>query len=232
MTLLTHAEANEFVPKKDPNCVFNIDFARVMLGFLTKATPGGLKITGPSGSGKSYLTRQFHAYTNRPLFSVTGYETLEFEDLIGTREIVDGDTHTNYGPLVQAASMGNATFLFEEIDRSKPSCNVGMNTALDGEPIVVTIEGGSRIAQQPGFRIMATANTEGDGDMTGDYNTATVMDFSTKRRFWNYKQWYVEPEVEFRILRQAVDPQYEDENLRASHRIRQRRALSARRTRF
>lgn len=213
------SEPNDFVPKKDPNCVFPIETFRILAGFFASERPGGLLIRGPSGSGKSYLTRQFHAYTNRPMFYGTGYKTLEYEDLMATKEIVDGDTVAISGPLLQAvemASAGMATFLFEEIDRAPSATSVALNPVLDGYPIINTLDGGRRIEQSPGFKIVATANTAGYGDVTGEFNSAVVMDESVLRRFWCHVHWYVDPDMEFQVLRRAVDPQYEDENLRKS----------------
>lgn len=216
VTIPALSEPNEYVPEKDPYCVFSLDIVRNIVGFLQKPTPGGLKFTGPTGAGKSYQARQFHAYTNRPFFWVSGHDTVEFEDLIAIREIVDGDTLTSYGPLTQAAMMEHATFLFEEIDRAKSSCTVGLIPILDGYDIVNTLDGGTRIKQQPGFKFMATGNTSGNGDLTGEYNTAQVADAALSRRFWDHKVNYLEPEHEFRVLRRVVSPQYEDDNLRRS----------------
>jgi len=219
ITLPGLAEPNDYVPARDRNCVFPLDTVRVLAGFFTKQRPGGLLVTGPTGSGKSYLTRQFHAWLNRPMFYATGYEESELDDLYGSREIFDGDTITIPGPLMQAVEMavqGMATFLYEEIDRAKTGTSVGLNPILDGHPIVSPLEGGRRINQPPGFKIIATSNTAGYGDVTGDYNSAKVMDSSVLRRFWCYQHWYVDPDTEFNILRQAVDSQYEDENLRKS----------------
>ena len=216
ITIPGYAEPSEFCEPRHPDVVFPIDAVRKMAGHLVWNAKKGLLFHGPTGSGKSFLMRQFNAYLNRPVFYVTGHRTLEYEDLLGTKEIVDGDTITLDGPLVQAAQMPYATFLFEEIDRAPSNVSVSLNPILDGFDIVHTLDNGRRIKQAEGFRVMATANTAGLGDLSGDYNSANVMDTSTLRRFWGHMQWYVEPDEEFNILRKAVSQTFKDEQLRKS----------------
>lgn len=209
-------EANDYVPSKDPNYVFRIDDVRVVIGHMMSEGPEALLLTGPRGTGKSSVIRQLHAYLNRPLFYASGHQSLEWEDLLGTKEIVDGDTFTTNGPLVQAAEMPYATFLFEEVDRARATVSVSLNPVLDGYGIVHTLDAGRRIQPQQGFRFMATANTNGQGDLTGDYNSSVVMDTSFIDRTWCHEVWYPSPEEEFAILRQAVDSAIGDEELHRS----------------
>lgn len=211
-----YAEPNEYAPKRDPNYVFRKEDVRVIVGHMCNESPEGLMLVGPKGSGKSSLVHQMHAYLNRPLFHFTGSRTSEFEDLLGTKEIVDGDTLTMDGPLIQAASMPFATFLFEEVDRAPSALSVALNPLLDGYDIVHVLDSGRRIRPTDGFRFMATANTNGQGDMTGDYNSANVMDTSFLDRNWCHHVWYPTPQEEFRILRTAVDPEIGDDPLHRS----------------
>lgn len=216
ITLPGYAEPNEFCEPRHPDVVFPVDVVRPMAGHVAWNTNKGLLFAGPRGAGKSFPMRQFNAYLNRPVFYITGHKSLEYEDLLGTKEIVDGDTITLDGPLVQAAQMPYATFLFEEIDRAPSNVSVSLNPVLDGYDIIHTLDNGRRIKQAEGFRIMATANTVGLGDLTGDYNSANVMDTSTLERFWCHSLWYAKPEEEFTILRRAVSPTFKDEQLRKS----------------
>lgn len=219
VTVPGYATPNEFVPQVDPDYVFRLDDVRVIVGHLSNDTPEGLLLVGPHGSGKSSLVHQMHAYLRRPLFYVTGGLSLEFEDMLGTKEIVDGDTLTMDGPLVQAACMPFATFLFEEVDRARSPVSVAMNPILDGYDVVHTLDSGRRIRPEVGFRVMATANTNGQGDMTGDYNSSVVMDKSFLDRNWCHEIWYPSPEEEFRILRKAVTQEIGDDPLHRSVRF-------------
>lgn len=219
VTVPGYIEDHDWIPRKDPNYVFRKDDVRVILGHLCSDSPNGLLLVGPKGSGKSSLVHQIHAWVNRPLLHFTGSRSSEFEDLLGTKEIVDGDTLTMDGPLVQAASMPFCTFLYEEVDRSPSAVSVSLNPLLDGYDLVHTLDSGRRIRPAEGFRFMATANTNGQGDMTGDYNTANVMDTSFLDRNWCHSVWYPTPEEEFRILRAAVYSEIGDDQLHRSIRL-------------
>ncbi|HRP04372.1 MAG TPA: AAA family ATPase [Opitutaceae bacterium] len=215
-TLPGYAEPNEYVPTRDPNYIFLKEDVRVMVGHLRNDSPEGLMLVGPKGSGKSSLVHQMYAYLNRPLFHFTGSRTAEFEDMLGTKEIVDGDTITLDGPLVQAWTMPYAGFLNEEIDRSPSSVSVALNPLLDGYDLIHTLDSGRRIRRSEGVRFMSTGNTNGQGDMTGDYNSANVMDTSFLDRNWCHEVWYAPPEHELLVLRKAVEEEIGEEPLRRS----------------
>lgn len=219
VTVPGYIENHPWIPPKDPNYVFRKDDVRVMLGHLCSDSPEGLLLVGPRGSGKSSVVHQMHAWIRRPLLHFTGGRSTEFEDLLGTKEIVDGDTLTMDGPLVQAASTPYCTFLYEEVDRSPSSVSVSLNPLLDGYDLVHTLDSGRRIRPAEGFRFMATANTNGMGDMSGDYNSANVMDTSFLDRNWCHSVWYPTPDDEFRILRTAVDPDIGDDPIHRSIRL-------------
>jgi cobaltochelatase CobS len=206
------------VPPRDPDFVFDKDMVRPLLAWLNYGEPDGFLIYGERGCGKSSTIRQLHAYTNRPLFEVNGYETLEFEDMLGTKEIVDGDTVTMDGPLLLAARFG-APLLIEEFDRLRPGASVSLNAVLDGYPIVNPLNGGEKVIPSPGFGIAMTGNSSGGGDTTGDYVTANVQDQSTLDRCWVVQARYPVPDVELAALRKKVDESITDEQLMQSIRF-------------
>ena len=204
-----------FSPPLDPGFVFRMDVVRPILGWMLYDSPDGLLLFGDRGSGKSSALRQLHAYLNLPLFSKSGHKRLEFEDLLGTKEIVDGDTVTMDGPLVQAARLG-ATFLFEEIDRAPEETSIGLNPILDGYPVENILNGGESIPRLPGFRVAATANTYGSGDVRGEYNTANILDASLMDRFQAFPVDYPSPEQEFALLKAKLGDAISDEHLQQS----------------
>lgn len=216
VTVPGYANPNEYVPNRDPNYIFRAEDVRVVIGHLTSDSSHGLLLWGDKGAGKSSVIRQLCAYLNRPLFYVSGHSSLETEDLYATKEIVDGDTISLDGPLLQAWKMPHAIFLFEEVDRARSAVTVSLNPLLDGYDLVNTIDAGVRVPRAEGVRMMFTSNTNGMGDMTGDYNSAVVMDTSLLDRVWAHQVDYPEKDQEFDILRQSVDPKVGDEELRRS----------------
>lgn len=204
-------------PPRFDGFVFRVDVVRPILGWLSASSSDGLLIFGDRGCGKSSTLRQLHAYLNRPLFSASGHSQQEFDDLLGTKEIVAGDTIAYAGPLLLAANKG-ATFLWEEIDRAPETASVGLNSVLDGYPIP-TLDGGVFVSPKPNFRVAATANTSGSGDMRGDYNTANVMDSSLTDRFWVFECFYPTEDEELSILQKAFGDQFGEQDLRTSIRL-------------
>lgn len=211
-----YADPNPYVPTRNKDYVFRIDDVRVLVGFLMSDSSDGLLLHGEHGSGKSSVVHQLHAYLNRPLFYISGHRSLEFEDLLGQKEIIGGDTMTLDGPLLQAAQHPHATFLFEEVDRAPSQVSVALNPILDGYAIVNALDSGNRVQPAEGFKVMFTGNTCGNGDMTGSYNSAVVMDKSFLDRVLAHEVWYPDPEQEFSILRKAVDNNVGDDLLRRS----------------
>ncbi|NKC01816.1 MAG: AAA domain-containing protein [Pseudomonadales bacterium] len=206
------------VPEKDPDYVFRIDDVRVIYGFLNHDGSEGLLFKGPTGSGKSSVIWQMHAYLGRPLFYINGSVDLEYTDLVGTKEVIEGNTMTLDGPLVRAAGTPHASFLFEEMDRAPAEVSVALNPLLDGYGISSVLDQ-QVYTTEHGFKLIATANTGGGGDITGDYNTANILDKSFLDRFWTHDVWYSGEDIEFKILRKRVSPSIEDEHIRQSIRL-------------
>jgi len=127
-----------------------------------------LLLFGDRGSGKSSTLRQFPRHLHLPLFSVSGHRRLEWEDLLGVKEIVDGDTITMDGPLIQAWRVG-ATFLFEEIDRAPEETSIGLNPILDGYPLINVLNGGEIIPRMAGAGVPQRRTPMVPGDVRGEY---------------------------------------------------------------
>ena len=204
-----------FSPPIGPDHVFSVDVVRPILGWMLYDSPDMLLLFGDRGSGKSSTLRQFHAYLNLPMFSVSGHKRLEWEDLLGVKEIVDGDTITMDGPLTQAWRVG-ATFLFEEIDRAPEETSIGLNPILDGYPLINVLNGGEVIPRIAGARCAATANTNGSGDVRGEYNTANILDQSLMDRMQAVRVDYPTPEQEFALLKKKLGDAIPDAMLNQS----------------
>ncbi len=165
---------------------------------------GGLSclISGPTGSGKSSLVNEVAARSNQPVFPVTGHNRLELIDLLGQYVPNSGGGFTyEYGPLPMAMKVGGV-FLFDEIDLVDPSTLVGLNTVLDGRPLTLSVNGGEVIHPVDGFRIIATANTtgQGDGEANGYSGTLKMSKAFMNRLKWTFLLDYPEPNVEIDIL--------------------------------
>ena len=194
----------QYVPEAS-DYTFRPEITADFLGWLQY---GGLSclISGPTGSGKSSLVNEVAARSNIPVFPVTGHNRLEWIDLAGQYVPTEtGGFMYEYGPLPLAMKTGGI-LLFDEIDLVDPSTLVAMNSVLDGRPLVLTANDGEVIHPQEGFRIVATANTtgQGDGEAYGYAGTLRMSKAFTNRLQWTFVVDYPEPEVEEQMVGEII----------------------------
>ena len=174
-------------PGVDPDYRFRSSLLSDVLvwqrGLLAGEHHDGLWLTGPMGSGKSSLIRQVAARLNLPLIEVNAKTRLEVADLVGYRTALGGDVLFQDGPLTRALREG-AWLLLDEVDLMEPGELVGLNTVLDGGPLVIPDNGGEVVWPAPGFGLICTANSAGQGDATGLYLGARRMNAALMDRFW------------------------------------------------
>jgi cobaltochelatase CobS len=137
-------------------------------------------VTGLSGNGKTMMVEQAAANAKREFIRVQISPETDQDDLIGGFRLVNGDTVFEKGPVVKAMELG-AVLLIDEIDRgsNKIMCLQGV---LEGKPIIIK-KTGELIEPKPGFTVIATANTKGQGSESGKFSAATIIDEAFLERF-------------------------------------------------
>jgi cobaltochelatase CobS len=158
-----------------------------------------LYIWGPTGCGKSSIVEQLAARLRIPVFNLTGSYDTDVQDFYGSRTALDGTVLYEYGPLSLAYRHGGI-FLIDEIDGLNPALALGLNTVLDGRPIVIA-ETGEIIHRHPRFRFVATANTNGGSDETGMYQGTNRLNLAFMDRFLKLEAKYPAPAVEKALLK-------------------------------
>jgi cobaltochelatase CobS len=158
-----------------------------------------LYIWGPTGCGKSTIVEQLAARLRIPVFNLTGSFDTDVQDFYGSRTAVNGTVFYEYGPLSLAYRHGGI-FLLDEIDGLNPALALGLNTVLDGRPIVIA-ETGEIIHRHPRFRFVATANTNGGSDETGLYQGTNRLNLAFMDRFFKLEAKYPAPAVEKVLLK-------------------------------
>lgn len=161
---------------------------------------GALYVTGPSGCGKTSAIKQIAARANWPVYEITAHGRLEMSDLIGHLSMMkDGSMAFQYGPLSLAMRDGGI-FLLNEIDLLDPSIAVGLNSILDGSPLIIPENGGEIIHPHKRFRFIATANSNGGGDDTGMYTGVLVQNMALIDRFSVIRAGYLDKDTEVSIV--------------------------------
>ena len=172
-------------------------------GLLASEHHDGLWLTGPMGSGKSSLIVETAARLNLNLVQANGQQRLEIADLFGHLTAIGGDVLYQDGPLTTAARLG-CWFLLNEADLVEPGELAGLNTILDGGPLVLAENGGEVVIPAPGFGVICATNTVGQGDASGLYTGTQRLNAALLDRFWTVPVGYPEPAEEEAILTQAV----------------------------
>jgi MoxR-like ATPase len=155
-------------------------------------------ISGLSGNGKTFMVEQSCAKLNREFIRVQINPETDEDDLIGGFRLINGETVFAKGPVLKAMENG-AVLLLDEIDRAtnKIMCLQGI---LEGKPVVVK-KTGETITPQPGFNVIATANTKGKGSDDGRFTAASIIDEAFLERFTiSIDQQFPSPRVEQKIV--------------------------------
>jgi cobaltochelatase CobS len=173
-------------------------------GYDGQSTKEALFFWGPTGSGKTSLWRQVAARLKIPTHAITGHMTLEFEDLIGSKTLLDGDVLWQDGVLTAAMRHGHV-FLLNEVDAVRPEVLIGLNDIMDGQPLEIKENGGEIVKPAPGFRVVFTGNTAGNGDMTGGYQGTMRLNHAFRDRCIFVYVPYMEADDEKATMEKVCD---------------------------
>ena len=190
------------VPGVDPLYV-PFGFFDKMLKVVTSNQFYPVFVSGLSGNGKTMMVEQVCAKLKREFMRVNITPETDEDDLIGGFRLIDGETRWYDGPVLQAMKSG-AILCLDEIDRgsNKLMCLQGI---LEGKSIFVK-KTGETVRPEPGFNVIATANTKGKGDETGRFMAATILDDAFLERFpITVEQEYPSTTVEGKILTRVFD---------------------------
>ena len=166
-------------------------------------------ISGHTGTGKSTLVEQIAANLNWPMIRVNFDSEITRMDLIG-REVLsekDGVTVSTFvDGILPQAMQGPNILLCDEIDFVRPEVAYVMQRALEDKGLMVTEDGGRLITPDPMFRIIATANTNGQGDDYGQYQGARNQSMAFLDRFTVFIDvGYLEENQEKKLLKARVE---------------------------
>lgn len=188
------------IPSVDDSYVFDLKTLNELLLYLTHPAKDCLYISGPSGCGKTTMVLQTAARLNWGVEQVTLSNKCESLELIGHSSLRKGELVYEYGPLARAMLYGEILIL-NEIDLMSPGDLSVLNDVLDGKSLTIVENNCEIIRPHPQFRVVATANTKGFGDMTGFYNGARLLNQAFLDRFRFLEMDYPNPHVELSLLK-------------------------------
>jgi hypothetical protein len=168
-------------------------------------------ITGLSGNGKTFNVQQSCAELNRELIRVNITIETDEDDLLGGFRLSDGKTVWHDGPVIDAMKRG-AVLLLDEVDlaSNKIMC---LQPILEGQGVFLK-KINQFVEPQPGFNIVATANTKGKGSEDGRFIGTNILNEAFLERFpVTFEQEYPTKKIEMKILNNVLSVyKLKDEN--------------------
>ena len=154
--------------------------ASVLYAMENKGEP--ILLIGPTGSGKTSIFEQAAARLNRPVTRINLDGDVTRSDLVG-QWILNGDNQMQFhhGPLPKAMKEGRI-LIVDEIDAGAAPVVMVLQAVLEGKPLSL-LETSEVIKPHADFRLMATANTNGQGDESGLYAGTQPQNYALFDRF-------------------------------------------------
>jgi len=146
-------------------------------------------LVGHTGTGKSTWVEQVCAHTGYPLQRMNFDADITRMEFVGSTQVVideSGKQVTKFvdGFLPRAMQMP-CVMLLDEADAIQGDVAYVLQAVLEHKPFRLLEDSGRLVDPDPHFRIVATANTVGQGDPTGLYSTAIKSQSTAQRNRYN-----------------------------------------------
>ncbi|WP_436326205.1 AAA family ATPase [Brevibacterium sp. FAM 27836] len=193
---------SELVPSIDENYRFDPQVTRAVLaGF---AHGSRVLVQGLHGTGKSTHIEQIAARLNWPLMRVNLDGQISRADLVGKDQVVieDGQPRTAFEEgVIPYALTRPMALVFDEYDAGRPEVMFIIQRLLERDGLFTLTEQNRVIRPHPNFRLFATANTVGLGNINGLYHGVNRLNQAQLDR-WNIiaSLNYLDPDDEFRVV--------------------------------
>ncbi len=165
-------------------------------------------VQGRHGTGKSTHVEQVAARLNWPCVRVNLDGHISRLDLVG-RDVItlrDGKQVTEFQEgLLPWSLQRPVALVFDELDAGRPDVMFVIQRILEADGRFTLVDQNRVIDPHPGFRLFATANTVGLGNLNGLYHGTQQLNHAQLDR-WNVTATlnYLEPGAEVRIVEARV----------------------------
>ena len=207
------SERDEHVPEIDAVYRFNPDVTLAILAGFSRDRR--VMIQGLHGTGKSTHIEQVAARLNWPCIRVNLDGHISRLDLVGKDAVVlrSGQQVTEFQPgIVPWALQRPVALVFDEYDAGRPDVMFVIQRVLERDGKFTLMDQNRVLTPHPFFRLFATANTVGLGNLNGLYHGAQRLNHAQIDR-WNIVASlnYLKPDEEVAIV-QARVPTLADES--------------------
>lgn len=179
------AKRTEYVPDVDDAYRFDRDVSlSILAGFAQNRR---VLVQGAHGTGKSTHIEQVAARLNWPCVRVNLDGHISRLDLVGRDAIVikDGKQVTEFQEgILPWALQRPVALIFDEFDAGRPDVMFVIQRILEKDGKFTLLDQNRVITPHPGFRLFATANTIGLGNLNGMYHGTQTLNQAQIDR-WN-----------------------------------------------
>ncbi len=205
------SEPDEHVPEIDSAYRFNRDVTLALLAGFSRDRR--VMVQGLHGTGKSTHIEQVAARLNWPCVRVNLDGHISRMDLVGKDAVVlqDGKQVTAFQEgIVPWALQRPMALIFDEYDAGRPDVMFVIQRILERDGKFTLMDQNTVLRPHPSFRLFATANTVGQGNLNGLYHGVQRLNHAQLDR-WNIVAAlnYLPAEEEIAIV-QARVPQLAD----------------------
>jgi len=192
-------ERSPLVPTCNPNykpCPSMINIALSWM-FAPKRNTS-FALFGETGTGKTEFWTYICDKLNWPMVIVSVSESLKPESVKSGLSMRNGNTHHELSAAAQAAELG-AMLVLDEMDKGSLDFLAALHPLMENKGLPLEKEG-RVITPHPLFRLVATCQTNGCGDLSGRYQSTNPLDEAVRRRFMWLQSKYPTADVEYEIL--------------------------------
>ena len=197
-----YKDKTDWVPQVDESYVFDKDTTlSILAGFEHNRR---VMVQGFHGTGKSTHIEQIAARLNWPCVRINLDSHISRIDLLGKDVIKlnDGKQITEFQEGLLPWSIQNPVALvFDEYDAGRPDVMFVIQRILEVEGKLTLLDQNKILEPHSSFRLFATTNTVGLGDMTGLYHGTQQINQGQMDR-WHILATlnYLDPDQEFKVV--------------------------------
>ena len=172
----------------------------VMLAMLARGK--NLFLTGPAGTGKTEFAKQIAARWGRRFTRISCDDQTEAATLVGmTVPDKDGGSKWQDGQLAAAIRVPGNVILIDEPSMARPGALFVLQSVLDDDRRLHVAETGEVIVVAPDVLFLLADNTNGTGDVTGQYEATRRLNRATLDRCAIFVLFdYLDPAAETNVI--------------------------------
>ena len=185
LTVPAFSERDEHVPEVDPAYRFNADVTLALIAGFSRNRR--VLVQGLHGTGKSTHVEQVAARLNWPCVRVNLDGHVGRLDLVGRDAVAlqDGRQVTRFQEgILPWAIRRPVALIFDEYDAGRPDVMFVIQRILERDGKLTLMDQNQVLTPHPFFRLFATANTVGLGNLNGLYFGAQRLNHAQMDR-WN-----------------------------------------------